>query len=396
LSDKIGDANLPDLSVDGKNIYVAWEDDYSGESHISFRVSSDNGKSFSRTVGISNGTIGAALPSIGSFKNFVYVVWVGSTAGDQSNFEIFLRTSHDNGRTFGPIINLSKSAGDSTDPKVIVPTDGNDVYVTYTDCDAVHDDPLCGIYFTKSSNSGMIFGSSQLISIIPPATQNLPFLGHSHPPIISSLLSAFGINIHKHIREHNSVIPVITSSEDGKDVYILWEDDLTGTTDIFLRKSNDYGNTFSDSINLSNTPGISRLAQMVTSGNDVYIVWSDTNSTFQQFDVFFTKLTYNGNKVAKTINLSNSKGNSAPSDIGIINNSKSIYIAWTENSAIDKNNLLVVKSNDGGTTFEKPTQLISKNSLNPALIDISDKNSTGMIWTEYGNKAENLYFAKIN
>jgi hypothetical protein len=396
LSNITVDSNLPDISATSKNVYVTWEDDSSENSRIFFRGSHNNGRGFENILDISNGTIGSSLQNVASHDNSVYIVWVGSKPEDPKNFEVFLRKSNDYGRNFGPIIDLSKSAGDSIDPHIIVPRDGHNVYVTYTDCDAVHDDPLCGIYFIKSSDSGFNFGSPTLISIVPSINPNLPFLGHSHPPIISSLLSAFGINIHKHLADHNSVIPVITTSEDGKDVYVLWQDDMTktGASDIFFRKSNDYGNTFGDSINLSNTPGVSRLAQMVTLGGNLYVVWSDTNMTFAQFDIFFTKINDHGNNVGKTINLSNSMRNSAPSDIGALNNTNRIYVAWTEGSG-NLNNILIIGSADDGNTFDKPLKLNYNNSINPELIHISNENSTGLSWTEYGNQTEEVYFARI-
>ena len=396
LSNVTVDSNLPDISATGNNVYVTWEVDSSENSRILLRSSHNNGRSFEKIVDVSNGTISSSLQNIASYKNSVYIVWVGGKPEDPKNFEIFLRKSDDYGRNFGPIIDLSKSAGDSIDPRIVVPRDGQDVYVTYTDCDAVHDDPLCGIYFTKSSDRGSNFGSPALISIVPPTNPNLPFLGHSHPPFISSLLSAFGINIHKHVGEHNSIIPIITTSEDGKDVYVLWQDDMTktGATDIFFRKSNDYGNTFGDSINLSDTPGISRLAQTVTLGNNLFVVWSDTNMTFAQFDIFFTKISNHGNNPGKTINLSNSSKNSAPSDIGAVNNTNRIYVAWTEGTG-NQNNILVTRSDDDGNTFDKPLKLNYNNSLDPALIQISNEKSMGLSWTEYSNQTEDIYFASI-
>lgn len=398
LSNKTLDANLPDLSTNGNDVYVSWEGDYLEDSYIFFRASADNGNTFGKTLNISNGIIGSTLPNIAIYENSVYVVWVGSNRTDPNNFEVFIRTSQDRGKTFGPVIDLSKSAGDSTDPHIFVPTEGGHIYVAYTDCDAIHDDPLCAIYLTKSSDSGRTFRSPQLISIVPLVNQNLTFLGNSHSSIISSLLDDYGIKIHKQTGEHNSVIPIITSSRDGRDVYILWQDDLTqtGATDIFFRKSNDYGNTFGDSINLSNTLGISRLPQVVTVGSDVYVVWSDTNTSFSQFDIFFKKIGNHGTKIGKTINLSNSKENSAPSDLGILNDSKTIYIAWTENVGTNKNNILVVKSSDAGSTFEKPVKLDSTNSLNPGFTHISYKNNTGLVWTEHVKKNEDVYFAELD
>ncbi len=397
LSNNTADSNLPDISATGTNVYVTWEDDSFEDPHIFFRGSYNNGRSFGNMLDISNGTTGATLQNVASYKNSVYLVWVGSKIEDPKNFEIFFRKSDDNGKNFGPIMNLSRSPGDSIDPHIVVPRGRNDVYVTYTDCDAIHDDPLCGTYFVKSSDNGLTFGAPDLISIISPFTPNVPFLGHFHPPIISSLLSALGTSVHKHVGEHNSVIPVITSSDDGKDVYILWQDDMTqtGASDIFFRKSNDYGNTFGDSINLSNTPGVSRLPQMITLGTNLYVVWSDTNMAFNQFDVFFTKIDDHGNKIGKTINLSNSKGNSAPSDIGAVKNSDKIYIVWTEATG-DKHNIFMTRSADEGRTFDKPIKVDYNNSVNPSLIHISDQNGTGLAWTEYSKQNEDIFFASID
>ncbi len=396
LSNVTVDSNLPDISATGNNVYVTWEDDSSENSRIFFRGSHNNGRSFDNILDISNGTIGSSLQNVVSYKNSVYTVWVGSKPEDPKNFEIFLRKSDDYGRSFGPIIDLSKSAGDSVDPHIVVPRNGHNVYVTYTDCDAIHDDPLCGIYFIKSSDSGFSFGSPTLMSIVSSTNLYGPSLGRSHPPITSSLLPAFGINTHKHIADHNSIIPVITTSEDGKNVYVLWQDDMTktGASDIFFRKSNDYGNTFGDSINLSNTPGVSRLAQMVALGINLYVVWSDTNMTFTQFDIFFTKIGDHGNNLGKIINLSNSSKNSAPSDIGAVNNTNRIYVAWTEGTG-NKNNIFMTTSVDEGITFDKPLKLNYNNSFNPELIHISNENRMGLSWTEYSDQTEDIYFASI-
>lgn len=397
LSNKTGDSNLPDISAYKNNVYVSWEDESLQNSDIFFRASPSNGATFGNILNISNDTISSTLAKVASNKNYVYVVWVGSNEEDPKNFEIFLRRSNDSGQSFGPIVALSKSAGDSTDPHIVVPRNSNNVYVVYTDCDATHDDPVCGIYFVRSTDNGVRFESPQQISIVPPLSQYLSILGDFHPPIVRSLLSAFGINVHEIMEEHNSVIPLMTSSEDGKDVYVLWQDDLTttGASDIFFRKSNDFGKSFDGAINLSNTPGISRLAQIVALGSDIYVVWSDTNTAFAQFDVFFKNIGEHGKRLGKTINLSSSIGNSAPSDVGLIDNSSIMYVAWTEKADI-QNNILLAKSIDAGNTFEEPVKLATKNSLNPVLIHISYNNNSGLVWTEYGKENADIYFARIN
>jgi hypothetical protein len=397
LSNKTGDSNLPDISSYGNNVYVTWEDESLLNSHIYFRSSSNNGDTFGDILNISNATIWPTFAKVASNKNYVYVVWVGSNADDPKNFEIFLRRSNDSGQSFGPVFDLSKSEGDSIDPHIMVPTKSNNVYLAYSDCDPTHDDPVCRVYFTKSTDDGSTFDSPLLISTLPLQDPYIPSVKDFQPRIFSSLLFTPAITAHNTTREHNSVIPLIMSSEDGKYVYVFWEDDLTstGASDIFFRRSIDFGKSFEDAINISNTPGISRLAQSITLGNDIYLVWSDTNSTIGQFDLFFKKIGENGKQLGKTINLSNSNGTSAPSDIGLDYDSRKMYVAWTEKSE-NQSNILLATSVDSGNTFEEPVRVATRNSLNPSLIQISYNNVSGLVWTEYGRGNADIYFARIS
>src|SRR4029078_2988312 len=123
------------------------------------------------------------------------------------------------------------------------------------------------------------------------------------------------------------------------------------------------------------------IAVKVALGNNLFVVWSDTSMTFSQSDIFFTKISNHGNNPGKTINLSNSSKNSAPSDIGAVNNTNRIYVARTEGIG-NKNNILVTNSADDGNTFDKPLKLNYNNSLYPALIQISNEKSMGLSWTE--------------
>ena len=397
LSNIIGDSNLPDISSYGNNVYVTWEDESLTNSHIYFRSSSNNGNTFGTTLNISNDTVWPTLARVASNKNYVYVVWVGSNANDPNNFEVFLRSSNDSGQVFGPIIDLSKSAGDSIDPHIRVPTKSNNLYLAYADCDPKHDDPVCRVYFIRSTNHGLTFDSPLLISKLPFQDSYVPNAIDFQPRIFSSLSFTPATSVQNMTGEHNSVIPLIMSSEDGKYVYIFWEDDLTssGASDIFFRRSSDFGKSFDDTINISNTPGISRLAQSITLGNDTYLVWSDTNSTIGQFDLFFKKIGEHGKELGKTINLSNSNGTSAPSDIGLDYNSRKIYVAWVEKSE-SQSNIMLATSVDSGNTFEKPLRVAAGNSLNPTLIQISYNNVSGLAWTEYGRENADIYFARIS
>jgi hypothetical protein len=60
----------------------------------------------------------------------------------------------------------------------------------------------------------------------------------------------------------------------GNNVYIVWSSNTTGDFEILFRASGDNGQTFSDKLNLSNTPGVDSVdPQIGTLDNHVYISW---------------------------------------------------------------------------------------------------------------------------
>ncbi|MDQ5860534.1 MAG: hypothetical protein M3278_06135 [Thermoproteota archaeon] len=65
--------------------------------------------------------------------------------------------------------------------------------------------------------------------------------------------------------------PMATS---GNNVYVVWPSNQTGILEIVFRASSDNGQTFTDKVNLSNTPNADSIdPEIATSGNHVYISW---------------------------------------------------------------------------------------------------------------------------
>ena len=94
--------------------------------------------------------IKAAAP-IATSGNYVYVVWPSNKT--TSDFEIMFRASTDNGKTFGPKINLSNSTGiDSERPEINAA--GNNVYVSWWERNSTSNEPVLRI----STDNGKSFG----------------------------------------------------------------------------------------------------------------------------------------------------------------------------------------------------------------------------------------------
>ena len=80
--------------------------------------------------------------------------------------------------------------------------------------------------------------------------------------------------------------PEVSSS--GNNVYVVWQgQSKNGNQDILLRKSSDYGSTFSDIENISNDPGGSGNPEVTVDGNSSHIVWEGT--TPGNNFIFYTK-----------------------------------------------------------------------------------------------------------
>jgi hypothetical protein len=106
---------LAPISTSGNNVYITWSSNKTGENfEITFRASSDDGKTFGPKINLSNSTkFDSVDPSIGSEGSNVYVSWWEVSEKDRINEPVF-RASNDNGMTFGEKIMLSNTTTTTT------------------------------------------------------------------------------------------------------------------------------------------------------------------------------------------------------------------------------------------------------------------------------------------
>ena len=103
------------------------------------------------------------------------------------------------------------------------------------------------------------------------------------------------------------MLPQISSS--GNTVYVVWEDDISpDIDDIFFAFSTDNGQTFSTPDNLSESTEDSGNSQISSSGNTVYVVWQEGISG--NTDIFYTTNNKDFGLFGSALNLSNNAGNS--------------------------------------------------------------------------------------
>jgi hypothetical protein len=94
------------IATSGNYVYLAWPSNKTtADFEVMFRSSTDNGKTFGPKINLSNSTgIDSERPEIAASGNIVYVSW---WERDSTNNEPVMRVSNDNGKTFGQLIMLS-------------------------------------------------------------------------------------------------------------------------------------------------------------------------------------------------------------------------------------------------------------------------------------------------
>ena len=103
--------------------------------------------------------------------------------------------------------------------------------------------------------------------------------------------------------------------------------------DIFIRISIDGGLTFGKEINLSNNPGFSEHPQIAASGNNVYVVWIDNSPSIGSSEatgnkkILFRKSIDDGNTFGETVILSDIP-NADSSNQEITAAGNNVYVVW--------------------------------------------------------------------
>jgi hypothetical protein len=132
-----GNSYDPQISISGNNVYALWEDDSQGSLtfDLTFRRSSDAARNFddkqnlARYLGESSDY--GHMIAVGSD---VFIVWSESPQYKYPpQYEIFMKSSRDNGTSFGDGVNLSNNEGNSIDPDIAVSADRVNVFVVWTD-----------------------------------------------------------------------------------------------------------------------------------------------------------------------------------------------------------------------------------------------------------------------
>jgi hypothetical protein len=279
--------------------------------------------------------------------NKVFIIWeeaVPNASGDNVNYDIFIKRSDDRGNTFenNSQTNISNNFGFSEHPQIAI--SNSTVYAVWTD-NTFGDRE---ILFTRSLDSGATFDSGQKIK---------------------NLSNSSGDS-------YNQEIAAVEDS-----IYVVWQEkDADGNNSILLRASEDRGNTFGNTITISNgnTVDENSFPKIAAYQNDVYVTWSvvsaaSINSQLNPAEhagVFFSKSSDNGKTFSEPVMQLSADGKDVgESQVAAYNGI--VHIVWGGLKPAEVKNLHYTVSNNRGNSFANTIEIKNDSFVNPLNVELA-------------------------
>lgn len=348
ISTNPGFSQHPQISVSGSNVYLAWTDDTSYNKEILFRMSSDEGNSFGKTIRLSDGIGESYNQEISSYGNNVYVVW-------ENKYD---------------------------DPNHITLTGNTNTTNNVSDVKDFYGVNNKRILFKASADRGNSFKNIETI------TTDLMGIADLYPKIAAS---------GNYVYLTWSVGMPTSRVEDRVGVYGNNNNNNSNSNNIeqrqgiYFTRSYDNGGNFSNAVKLNSDASRAGESQIAASGNQVYVVWSGNSDNLIPNDLYFIKSTDNGTSFTAESSLS--KKSSLNAELAIDGNN--VYIIWQDFLRPKNQEILIKRSTDGGNTFTDTSTNISNNKGTSECPSISiSKDNIYTMWEDDTPGNHEIYFSR--
>ena len=187
----------------------------------------------------------------------------------------------------------------------------------------------------------------------------------------------------------DSELPHVFVSKDG--IFAVWTQSTLGKSDVFFAKSTDGGYTFGTPVNLSgSTKGQSLYPQFIEKDNHVYVAWQLSLSGVS--NIMMAKSLDGGTSFEKPIQLSDGTQLSAFPQLALSGNH--VYSSWIEKSADNSTNIIFAKSDDQGNSFGAPLH-VTHNMGNSGIPKMySDGDQVYLTWEDNSRGDYEIFLSK--
>ncbi|MGI0027210.1 MAG: sialidase family protein [Nitrosopumilaceae archaeon] len=370
-------AFITQVAVSGNHVYVLWqqENSTSKNNSVLLRTSTDNGFSFNRIINLTRGYDVIYHPAIVAKNNTLYLTW-----DDFGGGHTFIRKSIDGGITFGNVTLLKDGDGISAGTSIFL--NENDLHaILYNANKDSNGYPINnGIILRSSFDNGNSFGKTVDLYGEPYSDRNFLKLAISGKNIYTLGLGKeisqgmyTGVLFRKSSdngQTFSSVLNLTGSiylsdasiAASGNKVYVLVEGANKTRNDLFFTRSIDGGLTFDKMTKLNNGTASTWFSQLLAYGqNGVYVKWNSDDSNGEQ--IVLRKSIDGGSTFDKTINITQYIKEALPfSPVGILSENE-LYAIWEQSSTtpVFHKQIFFTTSIDGGQTFSVPIDLNQDN-----------------------------------
>jgi hypothetical protein len=288
---------------------------------------------FENATNLTNNPMDSVYGQVAAWNNNVYMLWEDSMPPGYRNYDIFIKSSTDNGTTFGAPINLSNNSGFSEHPQIAAY--GNNVYAIWADDTSGNREVL----FTRSEDNSTSF---EKIKNVSNTTSSDSF---------------------------NQEIAVF-----GDNVYVVWLDQgADGNTSILLKASSDGGATFGKTVHISNNANQETFPKVAAYGDNVYIAWNMEGHNIDERDnegLFFVRSLDRGNTFQNIIQLNRENNNFGELQIAAFD--ETVYVVSGGLHSVNVDGVFFTKSIDGGRSFSEPVTIDENPTfVNPLNVEVS-------------------------
>lgn len=327
----------PSIALDSNdNIHIVWSDDRDMNREIYYRKLSSKGETMISALRLTWSTADSDSPSIISDSDDnLHIIWEDNRTG---NYEIYYKKVDNNGNTLINDARLSFSLGNSVHPSVDI--DREDfIWIVWQNDDGNYNSVYCA---KVNKNGELLIGPKQITPegvncfyprICLDSENNAHAVYHSFSNwnnIYYSKINANGeiLISHKGIvtEESDQAFPAIGSDVED-DIYIAWEDNRNGHSEIFLLSLNENGEPISDEKIIASN--ISSRAPFISIHNHtIYTAWEDNRDG--NFEIYLTA-ELNDTTLLEERRVSFTLGDSLSPKLAV-DSSGNVHMVWMDNS----------------------------------------------------------------
>jgi hypothetical protein len=350
LTQNQNDSVYPQTAASKNNVYVVWSESTQSSTDnnydIYFKASSDGGKTFGRTINLSDNPSFSEHPQIAAVENNVYVVWTDNTSGHK---EVLFRMSTNQGKVFGKVLTISDENTNAYHPEITA--SGTNVFVIWNNLDAHKGNH---ILLRHSIDGGSIFDSKMEIGV---------GVKDSFPKVAA----------------------------DDSNFFVVW--DVKGydnNTKVMYKNGQDNNASLDDKTVDLNQGKNGGESQILSKGNHILVSWT-SNSGKEGNELSLVKSDDFGLSFGNITKVSNGSKSSNVETVMVDNN---LFVVWQE-SVHDAEEILLKKSTDRGITFSQTLDLSNNDGISECPSIAATEGKLHIVWQDKSAGNNEVFYKQI-